>query len=181
MELLSTWNVIKSAGFTSYIFLFIAVALGAFSYGKQLPIKLRQYMLPAHQTAGRLGLLFGMLHGAVLLIDQYKPFAWYEIVVPFMAREHAVVNGMGTITLYALLLNLITSDGLKWFGKKLWRFIHVLAFPAFILALAHGLMIGSNTVDAWAQNIYVTTAIAFVATVIIRLVYGLKLKLLKGM
>jgi DMSO/TMAO reductase YedYZ heme-binding membrane subunit len=180
MDLLSTWNVIKSAGFTSYLLLFLAVILSAFSYGKHIPAKIRTVLLPIHQATGRLGFFFGLLHGIVLTIDSYKPFALSEVFIPFMASGHPWIYGFGTISLIFMFVVLVTSDWLKTFGRKVWRTLHYLAFPAFVLAFAHGLLGGTNSDDDWARVFYAVTAVGFLLIVIVRAIVSNKINQVKG-
>ncbi|WP_163853267.1 ferric reductase-like transmembrane domain-containing protein [Paenibacillus elgii] len=160
---LSTWGVIKAAGFTSYLCIFVSVVLGAFSYGTAVPAKLRGILLPAHQLAGWLGFLFGLLHGAVLTIDTYQPFSLAEILIPFTAKFHPWASGLGTVALYILAAILISSDCIKSLGKKAWRAVHRLSYPLVILAFLHGLSDGSDSDKIWAFPLYAGSTIIFAA------------------
>lgn len=175
MSWLSTWSVIKSAGLTSYLLLFLSVILGAFSYGKLVPSNIRSILLPIHQLTGWLGFLFGLLHGIVLTIDSYEPFSLKMVLVPFTAKYHPWTSGMGTISLYFFFLILVTSDWMKKFGRNVWRFVHYLAFPAYVLSLLHSLLAGSDTKTVWAHSLYATTAGIFVLVICIRAIAGIKL------
>ncbi|WP_207953200.1 hypothetical protein [Paenibacillus agricola] len=46
------------------------------------------------------GLSFGLLHALVLIIDSY----------PFTAANEPFWNGLGTISIYGLILVLVTTD-----------------------------------------------------------------------
>src|SRR5690606_32326675 len=66
---LSTWGVIRAAGLTAYLFMFVSVVLGAFSYGNAVSPGVRKWALPVHQWTGWFAFLFCLLHAAVLTID----------------------------------------------------------------------------------------------------------------
>lgn len=165
---LSTWGVIKAAGLTSYALIVVSIVLGAFSYGSTVPAKIRGILLPAHQYAGWLGFLFGLLHGLVLTINEYQPFSLSEILIPFTADHHPVANGLGTIALYIIAAILISSDIMKKLGKKIWRSIHLLSYPLFLLSLIHGIVVGSDSKYSWAIEFYASGAIIFAVAVFIR-------------
>lgn len=169
MEWLSTWSVIKAAGFTSYALLLISVSLGAFSYGKHLSQQFRSICLTLHQMTGWLGLLFGMLHGVVLTIDSYITFSWKAVWIPMTAEYRPIASGLGTIAFYLILFILITSDWMKKFGKKIWRYVHFLAYPAFALSLLHGLFAGSDSQSLWAIRFYQGSAVVFFAIFFVRM------------
>lgn len=168
LEWLSTWSVIKASGFTSYALTAIACAFGAFSYGKTVPARVRGLMLPAHQFAGWLGLMFGAFHGAVLTIDKYEPFSLAEWLVPFTAEYRPIASGLGTVAFYLAAAVLISSDLMNKLGKKVWRKVHLLSYPMFIASLVHGLIIGSDSEQAWAVGTYAGGAALFAAAVLLR-------------
>jgi DMSO/TMAO reductase YedYZ heme-binding membrane subunit len=39
-------------------------------------------------------------------------------------------------------------------GRRAWRLVHALSFVVFALALAHGVMSGSDSDAVWARAIY---------------------------
>ncbi|MEB3102192.1 ferric reductase-like transmembrane domain-containing protein [Ferviditalea candida] len=172
LEWFSTWSVIKASGLTSYLLLFLSVSLGMFSYGKLMKPNIRGSLLIMHQLSGWIGFLFGLLHGLVLTIDSYQPFSYKDVFVPFAAEYHPLSSGLGTIALYLFVIILVTSDWMKNFGRKVWRAIHYLAFPAFVLSLVHGLAAGSDTKQLWAQLFYLGTAVLFLIFVYIRVQYA---------
>ena len=95
--------------------------------------------LLVHQSSGWFGLLFGMIHGLVLSFDQSVHFSLSDILIPFTSDYKPISTGLGTISLYILLVLIITSDFIKQLGRKAWKAIHFLAFPGYLLALYHGI------------------------------------------
>lgn len=63
----------------------------------------------------------------------------------FMAHEHPVLYGMGTLSLYGLILLLLTSDFRQKLSKGVWLTIHLLAYPIFMMAMAHGFFAGTDS------------------------------------
>ena len=171
---LSTWNVIKAAGFASYLLLFVSVFLGAFSYGNWIPPRTRVVLLAIHQMSGWIGFLFGLLHGLVLTIDTYKPFSLMDVFVPFTSKYDTVFTGLGTLALYLFLIILVTSDWMKQFGRKAWRSVHYLAFPAYFMALVHGIALGYDTHRPWVLVFYTGTATLFFCVIGIRVVLSMR-------
>jgi len=165
---LSTWGVIKASGLTAYLFLFLSVVLGAFSYGAVIPPNVRKILFPIHQTAGWFGFLFALLHGAVQMIDGYQPFSPREVFIPFTSEFHPVTLGFGTIVLYFLALILLSSDLIKRLGRKMWKWIHLLSYPMFLFILVHGIADGSDAENTWAFLLYDCSAAIFAAVLFIR-------------
>lgn len=170
MDFLSTWTVIKAAGFTSYLLLLISVCLGALSYGKLFSGKVRGVLLLTHQLTGWIGFLFGLLHGLVLSVDTYIHFSFAAIFIPFTSPYEPVATGLGTIALYMSLIVLVSSDLMKKIGRKAWQAIHYLAFPLYVLSLLHGLWAGYDSSALWALLFYTGTLLLFLAVILIRVI-----------
>lgn len=168
MDFPSTWSIIKAAGFTSYLLLFISVSLGALRSVKLFSGKTKGVMLVIHQLTGWIGFLLGLLHGLVLSADTYIHFSWIEIFIPFTSSYKPMASGLGTIALYLAFIVLVSSDVLKRIGRKTWRIIHYLAFPLFVLSLIHGLLAGYDSSKLWVQLLYAGTFLVFVAATLFR-------------
>lgn len=168
MNFLSTWSVIKAAGFTSYLLLLISVILGALTYGKPPSSKVFNVMFTTHQLTGLIGFLFGLLHGLVLSVDSYIHFSFAAIFIPFASPYEPIASGLGTIALYLSFIVLVSSDLMKKLGRKAWGGIHTLAFPLYMLSLLHGLWAGSDSSALWSRLFYMGTLLLFLAIILIR-------------
>jgi sulfoxide reductase heme-binding subunit YedZ len=158
LDVLTVWATTRAAGITSYLFLFLSTAVGIIMSLKMLNSKQKSVLLTVHQTSGWFGFLFGLLHGSVLLFDQYVGYTPVELLVPFTSHSHPILIGLGTLSFYTVLILMVTSDMIKKLGKKVWRAIHFLAFPGFFMGLAHGFLLGTDTQYTWAKTMYLATA-----------------------
>lgn len=151
------WNTIRAAGLTSYLLMFVSVAAGishSFSFFKP---KRKKQLLLVHQSSGWFGLLFGMIHGLVLSLDQSIHFSLSDILIPFTSDYKPISTGLGTISLYILFVLIITSDFIRQLGRKTWKAIHFLAFPGYLLALYHGITSGTDTQQPLILGMYSIT------------------------
>ncbi|CAI6080609.1 ferric reductase-like transmembrane domain-containing protein [Cohnella sp. JJ-181] len=160
---LSVWTTTRAAGITCYLLLFVSTAAGILTSLKRFGPRLRAAVLITHQSCGWFGFLFAALHGSVLLFDQYVVYTPTELLIPFTARSHPVLTGLGTLSFYITLALLASSDMMKRLGKKTWRAIHFLAFPGFAMGLVHGLLLGTDAQETWMMWMYLATAGAIVA------------------
>ncbi|WP_244879212.1 ferric reductase-like transmembrane domain-containing protein [Paenibacillus cineris] len=175
-QILSVWVTTRAAGLTSYMLLFASVAAGLLQGGAWAkgPVKAKLNMV--HQWCGWFGLLFGMVHGLVLLFDRFVGYSLADLLIPFKASGDRLWMGMGILSLYLLLLLIISSDLMKKLGKKVWRFIHFLAMPAYLMALVHGIMLGTDSRQAPVIGLYAVTGV----TVLILLVNRIAASRRKG-
>ncbi|WP_159081835.1 ferric reductase-like transmembrane domain-containing protein [Paenibacillus sp. CAA11] len=174
-DYLNVWNTVRAAGITSYLLLFVSMIAGMMQGTPLVQGKRKGTINLIHQASGWFGLLFGMVHGMVLYFDQHVGYQPLEILVPFMSHSHPILNGLGTLVIYLMALLIISSDLMKCIGRKVWRSIHVLAFPAFVMALVHGLLLGSDSSDKGIRLMYAVTGGATAAMFIWRIYVQKKL------
>ncbi|UKS24352.1 ferric reductase-like transmembrane domain-containing protein [Paenibacillus sp. HWE-109] len=169
---LPTWSLIRVFGILSYLSLFVGMAIGI-SYS--LPYwkgPKKAQLLRWHTYANYTGTLLALAHTILLVIDAFMPFEWKEILIPFTAKQSTGLNGMGTIAVYGLLLLILTTDLRNKLRRKLWLAFHMLSYPIFLLALLHGLFIGTDSANVWIKTMYVSTFLLLVGLTAARVFIG---------
>ncbi|HHW37875.1 MAG TPA: ferric reductase [Bacillales bacterium] len=166
---LPTWEFIRAAGLASYFLLFVSVACGLLFSIKAAKPKTNQLLQITHQSAGWFSLLFGLFHGLLLNIDTYKPYSLVGIFIPFTTNDAPLLNGLGTISLYIMVLLFISGDLMKKVGAKVWKKIHRLALPMVILISIHGIMLGTDAGNGWAIILYASTLAIILSLLIVKL------------
>ncbi|AIQ64030.1 hypothetical protein PSTEL_13950 [Paenibacillus stellifer] len=169
-DTLSVWTTVRAAGLTSYMLLFAAIFAGLLQGEPWAKGARRAQLNLIHQWTGWFGMLFGLVHGLVLVFDQYVGYSFFEIVIPFASRHEPFWTGLGTLAFYLMLALILSSDMMKSIGKKTWRIIHFMALPTFIMALLHAAMIGTDSSTPAMKLMYTTTG-ALVIGMVIRRIY----------
>ncbi|MGJ7919669.1 ferric reductase-like transmembrane domain-containing protein [Neobacillus sp. LXY-4] len=153
-EYFSTWNLIRLSGFLSYFLLTASLAFGFLQAFPSLKRRKGEF-LQIHQTSGWIGLLGILYHMMMLYWDQYVHYPIFSILVPFSSEHEAFYSGLGTISFYLFFLIIGSSDFLmKKLGRSVWKKIHLLAVPAWLLMTVHGILLGTDSSEKWAQFIY---------------------------
>jgi len=153
------WDTTRAAGLTSYLLLFISIVTGITQSFKSIHPKKRKTLNLIHESTGWFGILFGLIHGLVLMFDYDITLSIGEILIPFTAKTDTFSIGLGTLSLYIMLILIITSDYMKKIGVKLWRTIHFLSFPGYLLGLVHGIWLGPDTQKGLISLLYYITGI----------------------
>ncbi|NSL50857.1 ferric reductase-like transmembrane domain-containing protein [Calidifontibacillus erzurumensis] len=166
------WELTRSAGLTSYFLLFLSVAAGLI-LSMKINLKLNKHLQVIHQSAGWYSLLIGLFHILLLNINTHHPYTLTEILIPFTAKEHAILNGIGTISLYVMVILFLSGDLITNIGAKVWKKIHRLALPSYILISIHGIFIGTDTKEEWVMILYTSSLAVIFSLLIVKL---LKLK-----
>ncbi|MFB6469469.1 ferric reductase-like transmembrane domain-containing protein [Cytobacillus sp. Hz8] len=153
-ETFSNWNLIRVSGFLAFFLFTLSIAAGLIGRFSALK-KNKPFMLELHQASGWIGFLAVVFHGLLLLNDHYAPYTWKELFIPLLSKNEPFLSGLGTISFYLFFFTIFTSDFLmKSLGKPLWKKIHFLILPAWVLMLLHGILIGTDSKEPWASGLY---------------------------
>jgi len=155
----STWNLIRISGFLAYFLFTLSLSAGLISRLSAFQKK-KSFMIVLHEMSGWAGLLTTVFHMTALTIDQYAPYKLKEIIIPFMAEYAPVSSAFGTISFFLFTIVLASSDFFKQrLGVQIWKKLHFIVIPAWILMLLHGIIIGTDSNLAWATALYTAGAI----------------------
>lgn len=163
------WYLSRATGLVAYLLLFTTVMLGLSIRTRALDrLAARWRVTDLHLFLSVLMLAFVGFHAAVLLTDSYIGFSWVQLLVPFSGPYRNLWTGLGIIGAYLLLLIALSFLIRRRIGYRVWRGLHYATFLAYLAALAHGVFAGTDSTQAWAQAIYVGTALVVAGFVVVR-------------
>lgn len=90
-----------------------------------------------HNWTAYLVLLLIVLHPAVLLFSGSTHFGFADVLFPIQSPVQPKLNTVGAASLYVLLIVIVTSIMRLRITRPLWRKLHYLVFPAFVLMFIH--------------------------------------------
>lgn len=154
IELFSTWNLLRLSGFLAFFYMTVAVSFGMLFSLKSIKIN-KSLFLNIHFASGWIGFLASVFHGIILWWNNYLEYSLAEIVIPFISTYKPISSGLGTLSLLFFLVIWLSGDfWLKYLKGKVWRYIHLLVYPAWLLMFVHGIWIGTSTGTTWATVMY---------------------------
>jgi DMSO/TMAO reductase YedYZ heme-binding membrane subunit len=74
----------------------------------------------------------------------YVQFGLASLLIPFAASWHPVAVALGVVSLYLLAAVEVTSLVRKHLSHRLWKRVHFLSLPLFVLSTIHGLSAGTD-------------------------------------
>lgn len=150
------WFLARSSAFVAFVLLWLSTVTGLLMTGKLAQATLGQWLaFELHQFASLLGLAFTAFHALILLGDRYINYSLAQLLLPFGSANYRPLEvGLGQIAFYASAVIAFSFYARRWIGTRAWRVLHFLSFAAFALALAHGVLGGTDTSTPWAQAIY---------------------------
>jgi predicted ferric reductase len=157
------WYITRSAGIIAYLLLWFSTAWGLAVSNKILdPILHRMFTFDFHQFISLLAIGFLVLHISVLTLDNYLPFTWAQVLIPFIAPYRALWVGIGVISFYLIILVTVTFYMRKRIGMRTFRLIHVLSLLGYLGATLHGLYAGTDAPLLAMQIMYKGTLLVVV-------------------
>lgn len=145
------WYTARAGGIVSWALLSASVLWGLALSTKVFGKRPRpNWLLDLHQWLGTLTMIFLGVHVAGLLFDTYVDFGLTDVLVPFASSWDPSAVAWGIVAFYLLLAVELTALGRRWMPKKVWRSVHYLSFPVFVLATVHGVAAGTDATTTMA-------------------------------
>ena len=129
------------------------------------------WTLDLHRYLGGLALTFTSIHLTALLLDTYIQFDLLDMLVPFAATWRPGAVAWGVVALYLLIAVQATSLARRRLPHRLWRRIHLAAFPLLVAATAHLLTAGSDRTNPAVLTMLTATAAATMFLLLFRLLH----------
>lgn len=144
------WYLGRGSGVVSLVLLTVVVALGIAGRSGRVVAGLPRFGVAAvHRSAALLSVVFLAVHVLTLLFDPYAQLSVLSLVVPFTAEANPFFYGLGAVALDLVLALVVTGLLRHRIGPRTWKALHLSAYLAWPVALAHGLGSGSDTTSAW--------------------------------
>lgn len=156
------WYIARTAGFLAYELLALTALLGVsgtsalWAKWKAGPVVARM-----HQFASLMVFPILVLHVWALHQDSTVPFAWPALLIPLRAAYRPFATGLGVLSLYLMVVLVLSSILRAHLGVRVWRTLHYLSFPLFLMITVHGLLSGSDSAEPWAPYLYFVPLITF--------------------
>lgn len=166
---MNEWVWLRAAGIGAYVALFLSVAWGLVSTTGVVTKRVSKASSNRfHASIATSGLALLAVHLILLLVHDFVPFDLLDLVVPVRSSYRPFGVTLGIVSMYALVIVAASSWARSHLSTKTWRGVHLLAVPAFILALLHGVFAGTDTERPWMFALYAATGIVTLFLVLVR-------------
>ena len=152
------WYLSRGSAFVALGLLWISMLLGLLITDKMArmwPGSAAAFAI--HEYVSLLGLGFAAFHALILLGDHYINYQLVQILMPFGSQNyHPIWVGVGQIGLYTWAVISASFYIRQQIGSRAWKVIHYASFFNFLIAIMHGLAVGSDGSTLWGQAVYWT-------------------------
>jgi predicted ferric reductase len=163
------WYTARASGLVSWALLSASMLWGLVLSTKLRPPRIRpNWTLDLHRYLGGLAVIFVGVHLAALVFDAYVGFGLADLLVPFASHWKPTAVAWGVTALYLLLAVELSSLARRRLPNRLWRRLHVLAFPLYVMATLHMVSAGTDARTALAVLAVAAAAVSIGALTAIR-------------
>ncbi|HYF96087.1 MAG TPA: hypothetical protein VD969_28070 [Symbiobacteriaceae bacterium] len=166
-----TWQMTRAAGLVAFTLLWLSVILGLLQSTGYFRMP---GVVDLHTFASVWALYATVFHIVVLLFDRHSPYRLAEILIPFADVHSPVLNGIGGLAFYISAGVTVTSYYRTRFSTKSWRAIHLTSLGAFLFALVHALVLGTDSGLPWLAFAYRFAAVSVAGLLGYRIYLGVK-------
>lgn len=147
---LRIWLGSRAAGLVALLLLSFQVVVGlVLSHPTNKSTwRLSRLLFPWHEHAWVFTLAFVIVHVVTIAADRFANVGWLGAFVPGMSEYRSVPVALGTLALYALFITGLTARITKLLPAGWWLKLHRLSLVVLGLAWAHGMLAGTDTLDA---------------------------------
>lgn len=142
----------------------IVVVLGVFSTQRAAARRIPTFVPnQLHRSIALFIVAFLAAHVLTAVLDDYVEIDWLDVVVPFLSPYRPLWLGLGTLAFDLTVAIVVTSWAKSRMSERAWWIVHITAYPAWVLAVVHGLMIGT---DARNVAVIALNAVCVIAVVV---------------
>lgn len=133
-----------------------------------------------HNRTGYTALVVAAAHPVVLLVSTTAKFHLVDIVYPLNAPKQPLINTVGALALYALIIVVVTSYFRLALGRKTWKRIHYTGYAMAALMFVHALLTDPKLEDTPfnpldAEKLYVEALLILVLVAVgLRVRYAIR-------
>ncbi|GMA14751.1 ferric reductase-like transmembrane domain-containing protein [Deinococcus metallilatus] len=139
------WTLNRATGTAAYLLLTVTTATGALLGSRIAPPWLTRAQQGGwHGLASGFALVLGALHGLFLTVDAQSPQALAHVLVPGASTVLPFPVALGTLGWYGLLLVVVSTRLRPRLSPRVWKALHLTAYPAFAALTLHGMRAGSD-------------------------------------
>lgn len=139
------WYLNRGTGLVLLVLLTLSVVLGVLALGGRPGRGLPRFAVQQlHRNVALLALVALVAHVATAVLDTFVDIRWWHAVVPFGAAYEPLWVALGTLAVDVVLVVVVTSLLRTRLRRRAWHAVHLGAWAAWALALAHTLGIGSD-------------------------------------
>ena len=165
------WYISRATALVAFFLLWLSMAMGVTitnRLAKVWPGGPTAFEL--HEFFSLLGIAFALFHGMILMGDHYIHYSLTQVLVPFSSQQYKPLwVGLGQLAFYAWGIIVLSFYFRKRISTRVWRLIHYATYLIFLLALAHGVVSGTDSGFSWTNTLYWASGVSLFFLLVYRI------------
>jgi hypothetical protein len=151
-----SWYLTRAGGLISFLLLYLAIFFGiAIRFPGLKRIFQPIDSLNLHAWLSVQALIFVVIHGLVLLTDEYLGFSLKDLFVPLSSTYQPELVTLGVLGMYSMIALVLTSIFRKYLSYRIWRVTHFLNIVLYGLAFFHAYYLGTDLKVGLLREIFI--------------------------
>jgi sulfoxide reductase heme-binding subunit YedZ len=165
------WYTTRATGLMALVLFTIVVCLGTFVSNRVGGKKIGRFEFnELHRSVSLVAMAFLVVHIVTTVVDSYVPTGWLSTVVPMTSRYERLNVALGTVAFDLMLCVWVSSLMKSRIANSSWRFIHWFSWLAFVAAIVHSFLTGTDARSGIGLALVAACAAAVFVTAIWRYV-----------
>ena len=170
-----SWYLTRAGGLISFLLLYLAIFFGiAIRFPGLKRIFQPIDSLNLHAWLSVQALIFVVIHGLVLLTDEYLGFSLKDLFVPLSSTYQPELVTLGVLGMYSMIALVLTSIFRKYLSYRIWRVTHFLNIVLYGLAFFHAYYLGTDLKVGLLREIFIGMNILLLGLILASLLIKLK-------
>lgn len=175
------WYFSRATGMVALVLLTAIMLLGVLG-----PLRVSSELWPRfairtlHRDIALLAVVVVAIHVVTITMDTYVKVPLSAAILPFGSSFDPFWVGIGAVAFDLMIALVVTSLIRIRLGFRTWRLIHWSAYATWPLAVAHGLVTGTDSGATWALALTVACIAAVGVAVALRVQGGTAAKTLEA-
>jgi methionine sulfoxide reductase heme-binding subunit len=171
------WLSSRAAGTAAMVLASAAVLVGALRAGglagsEARGGRRRLELGIIHEALGLSVMVALVIHGLVLLGDNFLKPSLADVAIPFVSSYHHGPNGIGIVSGYVFIVLGLSYYVRDRIGDGRWKVIHRFSLLAWVGSFVHTLKMGTDRHEAWFLIVILLPAVVALLVLVMRLVSG---------
>ena len=155
------WYLNRGTGVTVMVLLSLTTVLGILATGRRFtPLWPRFVTQGFHRVLAGVSLALLGVHVVSAVVDEYVDIRWWQALVPLALDFLAILT--------------VTSVLRDRLPHRVWFVTHLLSYAAWLVAIVHGLGIGTDANRGWMTTTTWACCVAVALATVIRLGAGMR-------
>lgn len=153
------WYLNRGTGVVLLAVFTLTVLLGVLATGRGVSRWWPRFVTQGlHRGLAALSVLLLLTHATTAVVDEFVDIRWWQAVVPVGATYQPLWLGLGTLALDLTAVVVATSLARHRLPHRVWFLTHLTTYLAWLVGLAHGIGIGTDSPRGWMMSTYVASA-----------------------